>query len=81
MRPWFAPLPQRPRPAPAPVEVAPAVLAAAYEAETSARRRHWLIGVPTPADLAATRKAVASRFRVPVEAVVNALSNTPSKED
>ena len=77
LRPWFAPLPYRPRPAPAPVDVDPAALAAAYEAEVAVRRRHWLAGVPTPADLAATRKAVAGRFRVPVEAVVNALS----KED
>ena len=74
LRPWFIPLSHRPRPAPAQVEVDPAVLAAAYEAEVAARRRHWLIGVPTPADLAATRKAVAGRFRVPLEAVVNALS-------
>jgi len=54
--------------------MAPEVLKKAWCDEATARRRFWIGGVPTAADLSAVTKHVAKRFRVPVEAVDNALS-------
>lgn len=52
----------------------PEVLKTAWCEEATARRRFWIAGVPTAADLSAVTKQVAGRFKVPVEAVENALS-------
>lgn len=45
----------------------------AYDNAFNARRKIWIGGIPTEADLAALRKHIAARLRVTPQAVAEAL--------
>lgn len=48
-------------------------ICAAYDCEYTARRKHWIGGVPDPSDLSAIRQIIAYRLRVTLDDVAEAL--------
>lgn len=48
-------------------------ICAAYDAEYTTRKRHWIGGVPEQSDLRGIRQIIAHQLAIPVAAVAEAL--------